>query len=398
MLQILGIPRYQQPNLTHYQRMNESPRIYLDNAATTPIDPIVVDSMVEVMKNHYGNPSSTHGHGRKVKTLVEESRGKVASLLNCKPSEIFFTSGGTEADNLAIRGSVANLGIDTIISSPIEHHAVLHTVEELAHQGKVELKMVKVLPDGHIDMEHLNQLLSESGKSLVSLMHANNEIGNLIDIEAVGELVHKHGGVFHCDTVQTMGQYTFDLSKNYVDFICGAAHKFNGPKGVGFIYINKSNHISPLITGGAQEREMRGGTENVYGIVGLAKALELSYAEVDAKKEKLQGLKRHMIQRLKSEFQDIQFNGDAEGNCLYTVLSVSFPPTETGNLLLFNLDLVGISCSGGSACSSGATGGSHVINTIRPNNNRTTVRFSFGKFNTVEDIDVTIEKLKTWYN
>jgi cysteine desulfurase len=246
--------------------MNESPRIYLDNAATTPIDPAVVDSMVEVMKNHYGNPSSTHGHGRKVKTLVEESRGKVASLLNCKPSEIFFTSGGTEADNLAIRGSVASLGIQTIISSPLEHHAVLHTVEELAHQGKVELKMVNVLPNGHIDMAHLQQLLSESGKSLVSLMHANNEIGNLIDIEAVGELVHQHGGVFHCDTVQTMGQYPFELNKNYVDFICGAAHKFNGPKGVGFIYINKSNHISPLITGGAQEREMRGGTENVYGL------------------------------------------------------------------------------------------------------------------------------------
>lgn len=378
--------------------MTESTRIYLDNAATTPLDPHVVESMIEVMKHHFGNPSSTHGHGRKVKTLVEESRGKIASLLHCKPSEIFFTSGGTEADNLAIRGSVASLGIETIISSPLEHHAVLHTVEELAHQGKVTLKMVNILPDGHVDMNHLHQLLSESGKCLVSLMHANNEIGNLLDIEAVGNMVHQFGGVFHCDTVQTMGHYSFDLSKGYVDFICGAAHKFNGPKGVGFIYINKANHISPLITGGAQEREMRGGTENVYGIVGLAKALEISYAELESKKTKLQSLKNHMISRLKSEFNNIEFNGDAEGNCLYTVLSVSFPPTENGNLLLFNLDLAGISCSGGSACSSGAVGGSHVINTIRPNNNRTTVRFSFGKFNSTEDIDTTIEKLKTWYN
>jgi cysteine desulfurase len=378
--------------------MNETPRIYLDNAATTPMDPAVVEKMVEVMKFHFGNPSSTHGHGRKVKNIIEESRSKIAALLHCKPSEIFFTSGGTEADNLAIRGSVASLGIETIISSPLEHHAVLHTVEELAHQGKVTLKMVNILDDGHVDVNHLKQLLSESGKCLVTLMHANNEIGNMLDIEAVGSLVHQFNGIFHCDTVQTMGHYEFDLSKNYVDFICGAGHKFNGPKGVGFIYINKSNHISPLITGGAQEREMRGGTENVYGIVGLATALELSYGEINSKKAKLLELKKHMIHRLKTEFQNVEFNGDAEGDSLYTVLSVSFPPTETGNLLLFNLDLAGISCSGGSACSSGAVGGSHVIKTIRPNTNRTTVRFSFGKFNSIEDVDTTIDKLKTWYN
>jgi len=373
-------------------------RIYLDNAATTPLDNEVIETMHAVMKDHFGNPSSTHAHGRKVKSIIEECRGKISKLLNCKPSEIFFTSGGTEADNLALRGSVNQLGIKTIITSPIEHHAVLHTAEELHKDGLVELKLVNTTPKGYVDTNHLNELLSESENCLVSLMHANNEIGNMIDIEEIGSICRKHNAYFHCDTVQTMGHFHFDLSKNLVDFICGAAHKFNGPKGVGFIYINKEARISPLITGGAQEREMRGGTENVYGIAGMTKALELSYSTLEGKTKNIKSLKSKMMDRLKNEFTDIQFNGDPEGNSLYTVLSVSFPQSEMGSLLLFNLDLKGISASGGSACSSGAVGGSHVIQQIAPNTNRTTIRFSFGKYNTEAEIDTTVDTLKEWYS
>ena len=373
-------------------------RIYLDNAATTPLDNEVIETMHAVMKDHFGNPSSTHAHGRKVKSIIEECRGKISKLLNCKPSEIFFTSGGTEADNLALRGSVNQLGIKTIITSPIEHHAVLHTAEELHKNGLVVLKLVNITPEGYVDTNHLSELLSESENCLVSLMHANNEIGNMIDIDEVGRICRINNAYFHCDTVQTMGHFHFDLSKNLVDFICGAAHKFNGPKGVGFIYINKDAKISPLITGGAQEREMRGGTENVYGIAGMTKALELSYSTLEEKAKNLKSLKSRMMDRLKNEFNDIQFNGDPEGNSLYTVLSVSFPQSEMGSLLLFNLDLKGISASGGSACSSGAVGGSHVIQQIAPNTNRTTIRFSFGKYNTEADIDTTVDTLKEWYS
>lgn len=264
--------------------MTTAQRIYLDNAATTPIAEEVVDAMIPVMRDYYGNPSSTHAHGRKAKGIIEEARGSISKLLGCTPGEIFFTSGGTEADNLAIRGSVGNLGIENIISSPIEHHAVLHTVEELHQKNGIGLHMLNILPDGHINMKHLQTLLNSTTKPLVSLMHANNEIGNILDIETVGKMVHQAGGIFHCDTVQTMGQYRFDLSQGHINFLAGAAHKFNGPKGVGFIYINKKNKIHPEITGGAQEREMRGGTENVIGIVGMAKALEIAYREMDAKK------------------------------------------------------------------------------------------------------------------
>lgn len=372
-------------------------RIYLDNAATTPLDKEVLDAMMPVMAEYYGNPSSTHGHGRKVKTLIEEARGNIAKMLNCSPSEIFFTSGGTEADNLAIRGSVACKGVKNIITSAIEHHAVLHTVEELAHEGLVNMHLVRLDEKGHVDLQHLQELLNTHKNVLVSLMHANNEIGNLLDIDAVGQMAHEAGALFHCDTVQTMGHYPFDLSKGNVDFLAAAAHKFNGPKGVGFIYMSKKQRLVPEITGGAQEREMRGGTENVYGIVGMAKALEICYRDMDKKKAHIVHLRNLMKDLLKKEIPGVEFNGDCEGNCLYTVLSVSFPPSEAGNMLLFNLDIAGISASGGSACSSGNTTGSHVIQAIRPDTDRTTVRFSFGKYNTEEEIRSVVEKLKTWY-
>jgi len=376
---------------------NLTERIYLDNAATTPMDPEVVDAMIPMMREHFGNPSSSHGHGRKVKNVIEESRGKIASLLKCSPGEIFFTSGGTEADNLALRGSVANLGVKTIISSPIEHHAVLHTAEDLHKNANVNLQLVNILPNGHVDTTHLYELLKQYPNALVSLMHANNEIGNMLNLEEVGNNIHQANALFHCDTVQTMGHYNFDLSQDYVDFLCGAGHKFNGPKGVGFLYMNKKNRLAPEITGGSQEREIRGGTENVYGIVGIAKALEISYRDLEHKHAHISKLKAEMIHALRENIAGIEFNGDPEGNSLYTVLSVSFPNSESGNMLLFNLDINGISASGGSACSSGATGGSHVINCIKPGTDRTTIRFSFGKYNTTEDIKTTVEKLKTWY-
>ncbi len=377
--------------------MSES-RIYLDNAATTPIHPEVVEAMIPMMKEHFGNPSSTHAHGRKVKGIIEESRSKIAKLLNCAPAEITFTSGGTEADNLAMRGCVTNLGIKRIITSPLEHHAVLHTAEDLAHYNNIELNLLSVDSDGKINMQELAELLANNNTpTLVSLMHANNELGNMIDIEAVGNLCHQHGALFHCDTVQTMGHFTFDLSKGFVDFITGAAHKFNGPKGVGFLYISKKNKLHPEITGGSQEREMRGGTENVYGIVGMSTALEISYRDLEAKKSHIQGIKTYMIGKLRETIPGIEFNGHPEENSLYTVLSVSLPPNDMGSMLLFNLDLAGISASGGSACSSGATGGSHVINACKPGSNRTTVRFSFGKQNTIEEINYTIENLAKWY-
>lgn len=372
-------------------------RIYLDNAATTPMAPEVIEAMVEVMQHHFGNPSSTHGHGRKVKTIIEDCRSRIAKLLHCKPSEIFFTSGGTEADNLALRGSMESETYDAIISSPIEHHAVTHTVEALSKQHHIPLKWVRILPNGHIDSDHLETLLKESKRPLVSLMHANNEIGNMIDIQRIGELVHHHNGIFHCDTVQTMGHFHFNLSELPVDFICAAAHKFNGPKGIGFLYVNKKNRIQSQITGGSQERDLRGGTENVHGIVGMTTALELSYSILEKKKAHLTLLKQTMRELLLKNIPGIEFNGDPTGKSLYTVLSVSFPPSEQGSMLLFNLDLAGVSASGGSACSSGAVGGSHVIQAIHPNTDRTTIRFSFGMNNSLEEIEKTVAFLTQWY-
>lgn len=377
--------------------MNTATRIYLDNAATTPLHPEVLETMIPVMQEHFGNPSSSHAHGRKVKGIIEDARGKIAKLLGCSPSEICFTSGGTEADNLALRGSVNSLGVKRIITSPIEHHAVVHTAEDLAHSGQVELVLLEVNEKGEINLQQLADLLKDPTPTLVSLMHANNEIGTMINIQEVGELCHRHNALFHCDTVQTMGHFSFDLSLGYVDFLAAAAHKFNGPKGIGFIYINKKNKISPEITGGAQEREMRGGTENVYGIVGLSKALEIAYRDIDTKKAHIQQLKSTMIQLLQEKIPGVEFNGNPFDNSLYTVLSVSLPPNDAGSMLLFNLDLAGISASGGSACSSGAVGGSHVINACKPGTNRTTIRFSFGKQNSLDDIRFTVENLAKWY-
>ncbi|NDC31561.1 MAG: aminotransferase class V-fold PLP-dependent enzyme, partial [Bacteroidetes bacterium] len=281
-----------------------------------------------------------------------------------------------------------------IISSKIEHHAVLHTVEELAHQGKVNLHFVNLLPNGHVDLNHLEELLSTNPNALVSLMHANNEIGNLLDIDKVGEMCLKYSAIFQCDTVQTIGHYPLDLAKTHINFLACAAHKFNGPKGVGFIYINSKSKISPFITGGAQERNMRGGTENVYGIIGLAKALELAYANLEHEQKHIQDIKTYMIEKLRANIDGITFNGDTEGSSLYTVLNANFPPTPIAEMILFKLDIAGISCSGGSACSSGSNVGSHVLGALNVSPDRPSVRFSFGKQNTKEEVDFVVEKLK----
>ena len=367
--------------------------VYLDNAATTPIHPEVVKVMSDMMLANFGNPSSTHAKGREVKTMIEDARRSIAKVLGCTPGEIYFTSGGTEADNMAIRQSVEDLGVKHIITSPIEHHAVLHTVEELAKQGKVTMHLVKLTSNGHIDMTDLADLLAKNPNALVSLMHSNNELGNMIDMDEVGNLCKQHQAFFHCDTVQTIGHQPIDVSKTHVHFLAAGAHKFNGPKGVGFIYINNAVKIHPMLTGGAQERNMRGGTENVYGIVGMAKALELSVAQMDADKARLQELKNYFISQLRAHIPGIAFNGDAEGRSAYTVLNVSFPPSPVGEMLLFKLDIAGICASGGSACSSGSNIGSHVLQAIGVDKERAAVRFSFGHQNTTQEVDYVVAQL-----
>jgi cysteine desulfurase len=369
-------------------------RIYLDNAATTPLDPEVFEAMKPFMLEDFGNPSSTHAHGRKVRAAIESCRKKIAELLNATPGEIIFTSGGTEADNAILRSAVTTYGIRNIISSPIEHHAVTHTIEHLQRKG-IKTHMVRLDEQGHVDLEDLENLLRQNRDALVSLMHANNEIGNLLDIKRVGELCQEHQAFFHSDTVQTVGHYKHDMKTLRVCGMTAAAHKFHGPKGAGFMYIRKDRKIHSFIHGGAQERNMRGGTENVYGIVGLSKALEIAYREMDDHQSRIQGLKSRMIEKLKVQIPGVTFNGDSSNaaRSLYTVLSVSLPESEENEMLLFNLDLEGISASGGSACSSGATTGSHVLATLYPNSKRGAVRFSFSKYNTPQEVDFTVDKL-----
>lgn len=370
-------------------------RIYLDNAATTPIDKAVIEAMLPMMEMNFGNPSSIHGHGREVRSAVERARKTIAGLLNTSPAEITFTSGGTEADNMAIVRSIEKFEITHAITSPIEHHAVLHTLEYLVKKGKIKLSFVELDSKGHIDLNHLEELLRDNPKTLVSLMHGNNEIGNLLDMDKVGQLCEDYGAIFHSDTVQTMGHYRHDLQQMKIDFLVGAAHKFHGPKGVGFLYISSKNKIQPLIHGGSQERNMRGGTENVYGIIGMAKALEIAYAGMDDHRQHVEGLKSRMVAKLRQNLDDIIFNGDSDNleKSLYTVLNIGFPPSDDGDMFLFNLDINKISASGGSACTSGSDIGSHVLTALNASPDRPSVRFSFSKYNTVEEVDFVVDKL-----
>ena len=370
-------------------------RIYFDNAATTALDKEVLDAMMPYMTTHFGNPSSIYSYGRETRLAIETARKTVAKILNAHPGEIFFTSGGTESDNMAISSSIHDLGCRHVITSPIEHHAVLHAVEHFDHDDVVTSSFVNLLPDGHIDLEDLEtQLASHEERCLVSLMHANNEIGNLLDISKAGEICKKYNAIFHSDTVQTVGHYKIDLRETPVHFATGAGHKLHGPKGIGILYVNDNIKVKPIIYGGGQERNMRAGTENLYGIVGFSKALQLADANLEKDTQYIQSIKSYMIEQLEKHIPEVRFNGDYKGKSLYTVLNAAFPKNEKSEMILFNLDINHICVSGGSACSSGADVGSHVIRAINNNPNLVAVRFSFSKHNTKEEVDTVVAKVK----
>lgn len=371
-------------------------RIYLDNAATTPMDPKVFEAMVPFFRDHFGNPSSIHAFGRHTRAAIEKARRSIAALLNCAPGEIIFTSGGTEADNMVLYCGVRDLGVKYIITSPIEHHAVELTAAAIGERSNVQVHWLRLEADGKPDLGHLEELLKAThGQGvLVSLMHANNEIGTRIDLMTIGSLCHRYGALFHSDTVQTMGHYRFDLAALPVDFITCAAHKFHGPKGIGFLYMRSGAGLKPLILGGAQERNMRGGTENLAGIVGLAAAMEEAYGHLEEHQRHVQGLKDRMKQRLLETIPGVSFNGDPSSESLYTVLNVRFPDDGKAEMLVYNLDIEGIACSGGSACSSGSNKGSHVLAALYPDVTGANIRFSFSRFNTSEEVDRTVEALQ----
>jgi cysteine desulfurase len=363
-------------------------QIYLDNAATTPVAPEVIESMISVLQDDFGNPSSSHGYGRKAKALLENARRTIASTLYCSPSEIIFTSGGTEADNMAIRCAVEQLAVKRIITSPIEHHAVLHTVTYLQKQFDLEVCYVRCDATGTIDLAHLTELLASDVKTIVSLMHANNEIGTYLPLQEVSRLCRKHNTLFHSDTVQSIGHIPLNIDELDIDFITCSAHKMHGPKGVGFLYVNKRNKIQAFIQGGAQERGLRSGTENTASIVGMAKAISLITENLDQKIAKVWGLKKSMMDQLQEGIPAIRFNGETSlEKSLYTVLNCSFPSSKNDGMLLFSLDLKGIACSGGSACTSGANTGSHVLRAIESDSTRQSIRFSFSHYTTQEEID-----------
>lgn len=369
--------------------------VYFDNAATTPMDKTVLEKMLPYLENGFGNPSSIHKKGREIKSVIEKCRSKIASLLSCEPGEIFFTSGGTEADNMFILNTAIEKKLDTIITSKLEHHAVLHCCEYLERSYKKNIKFVDSDEKGVIDLDHLESLMKSSPNSLVTIMHGNNEIGNLNDIKKISRICEQHETIFHSDTVQTVGHYNLNLNDLNIHGIVGSAHKFHGPKGVGFLYLNNKHKISPFIHGGAQERNMRGGTENVYGIVGLAEALELSITNMADHAKKVSNLKKYMIEKLTHAVDGIKFNGQSSdlNNSLYTVLNVSIPNMNDQQMFLFNLDINNIAASAGSACTSGSEVGSHVLAQIKKNKGHASVRFSFSKMNSKEEVDYTVDKV-----
>lgn len=369
--------------------------VYFDNAATTPMDKTVLEKMLPYLENGFGNPSSIHKKGREIKSVIEKCRSKIASLLSCEPGEIFFTSGGTEADNMFILNTAIEKKLDTIITSKLEHHAVLHCCEYLERSYKKNIKFVDSDEKGVIDLDHLESLMKSSPNSLVTIMHGNNEIGNLNDIKKISRICEQYETIFHSDTVQTVGHYNLNLNDLNIHGIVGSAHKFHGPKGVGFLYLNNKHKISPFIHGGAQERNMRGGTENVYGIVGLTEALELSITNMADHAKKVSNLKKYMIEKLTHAVDGIKFNGQSSdlNNSLYTVLNVSIPNMNDQQMFLFNLDINNIAASAGSACTSGSEVGSHVLAQIKKNKGHVSVRFSFSKMNSKEEVDYTVDKV-----
>ncbi len=368
--------------------------IYLDNAATTPLSPIVIEKVMDIMNEQYGNPSSIHRAGRTAKTVIEKARRIVANTIKASLGEVFFTSCGTESNNMILRGAIRDLGVQQIISTKLEHHCILHTLDAIVSEELAEVIYLNTDQLGRIDYNTLEELLKQSNKkTLVSLMHGNNEIGTLLDLEKVAQLCEEHQAFFHSDTVQSIGFHPIDVQTTKIHFLSGSAHKFHGPKGVGFVYINGEAKLNPFIYGGAQERNMRGGTENIYGIVGLATALAEANKQQIKRRKHIEGLRQYLKQQLDINFKDIEYNGDQE-HYLYKLLSVSFPPSPKADLMVMSLDIAGICASGGSACSSGAEHESHVLATIHPDSPRKTVRFSFSYLNTSKEIDILIEKLK----
>jgi cysteine desulfurase len=374
--------------------------IYFDNAATTPLRKEVISAVSEVMEACFGNPSSTHGYGRTAKTYIETARKGIAAQLNASAQEIIFTSGGTESDNMILYSAVKDLGIKQIITSPIEHHAVLHAIEALEKQFGITASYLQIDEKGTVDLEHLEALLKQNqNQTLVSLMHVNNEIGNLLDLEQVGALCHRYKALFHTDAVQGIGHFSYDLSALPVDFLSASAHKFHGPKGIGFSYIRKDSGLQAFIHGGSQERGLRAGTESVHNIVGMHKALELAYKNIEAEKKQIAALKEYFIKQVTSVFPNARFNGlsNIVNQSTYTLVNMALPiPKEKAAMLDFHLDLNGIACSKGSACQSGSQSGSHVLNHLASNNREDwpSLRFSFSVFNTQQEVDQLISVLK----
>lgn len=370
-------------------------RIYLDNAATTELDSRVLDAMMPYLTNKYGNPSAIHAFGRETRAAIEQARKLIAKQFNASTAEIFFTSGGTESNNTAIKGSVQCLGVKRVITSSIEHHCVLHSVEACQKHHNITVETLPVCDKGYVCLDTLKELLKDDTPTLVSIMHANNEIGTIQPIQEIGKICREHKAYFHSDTVQTAGHFNINLEDFPIDFISGSGHKIHGPKGSGFLYINADLKINPFIHGGGQERNMRAGTENLYGIIGLAKAVELAYSELEHDVQHITSLKSHFRNRILSEFPGSHVNGESDAETLYTVLNISFPPFEGSDMLIFNLDINGIAASAGSACSSGSNIGSHVLGAIGSKPDRPAVRFSFSKFTSLDEINEAIDRLKS---
>jgi cysteine desulfurase len=375
-------------------------KIYFDNAATTQIDLKVIEQMKSVMSDNFGNPNSTHSYGRSSRTLIEKARKTIANQFNASTSEIYFTSCGTESDNMVLISAVRDLNVKTIITSKVEHKAVLNVVKYLEETESIDLKYVNVSNDGLIDYNHLQTLLKKcSNKCLVSLMHINNEIGSKLDLNLVGNLCKDNNALFHSDTVQSIGKYEFDLSKLNIDFIVGSAHKFHGPKGIGFVYINKNLKLNPFVIGGNQERGMRAGTESVHNISGMELAFINSYTNIQENNNHISSLKSTFIEKIKKDIPEIKFNGSCDDDSLssFSILNICLPiPKEKAVLLEFNLDMKGIACSRGSACQSGSNTGSHVLNSILSDEdlNKPSLRFSFSKYNNNKEVEKVINVLK----
>ena len=375
-------------------------KVYFDNAATTPLRKEVISAMTEVMSSCFGNPSSNHSFGRTAKSYLETARKGIAKLIGAEPQEIIFTSGGTESDNMILHCAVKDLGVKTIITSPIEHHAILHSIEALQHNKKINIQFIKVNEKGVINMSHLASLLqADNSKKLLTLMHVNNEIGNTIDLQEIGQMCHENNALFHTDAVQGMCHYTYNLASLPLDFLSAAAHKFHGPKGIGFSFVRKNSGLQPFIYGGSQERGLRAGTESIHNIVGMYTALQIGYQNLVVEQNYIEGLKVYFIEQIKLLFPKVHFNGNSDSmhHATYTLVNVSLPISkEKAQLLDFHLDLKGIACSKGSACQSGSTSGSHVLNCIQKGeiSEWPSLRFSFSIFNTRKEIDYLVSVLK----